>query len=197
MNNKVYTRLSAAFAALILAASAGCGTPGTKAQSGAASDTGLSSSESASSWYFIDTPDAVNGAGSRKENEKIASDGTLGALDADWAKNTEVSSYTEYKADDTEFCADVMLTANEDVKDLRVISVSFTVSEYDDEPYYVVEDKLECGDLAKGQSVKISMSFPGDLPTNGIAFTDYSGRERFYVLSESGKDGSLINFEIK
>ena len=36
---------------------------------------------------------------------------------------------------------------------------------------------------------------PGDLPSLGISYTDIDGTERFFVLSISGYDGSLVMSE--
>ena len=35
------------------------------------------------------------------------------------------------------------------------------------------------------------MNFPGDLPNNGFIYTDENGKDRFFVISQSGEDGSL------
>ena len=38
----------------------------------------------------------------------------------------------------------------------------------------------------------VRFSFIGTIPNNGISYTDDSGKTRYYSISESGMDGSLV-----
>ena len=48
------------------------------------------------------------------------------------------------------------------------------------------------GTVEAGYSLIIQTTFPGSASVRGIAFTDPTGAEKAFILSESGRDGSLV-----
>lgn len=145
---------------------------------------------------------------SEKESSAAASDsyGTESAAEnnccpdisaayADDVKN-EITEYDEYTIDDSEYSMGVMLTAKKNVTDLRIVSLSMSEFFADTEPLFLTDDLYKYGDLAAGKSLRLQMSFPGDMPTTGILYTDENGEIKVYALTQSGRDGSLVIFEI-
>ena len=41
----------------------------------------------------------------------------------------------------------------------------------------------------------VKFTFFGSIPNNGFSYTDGNGKTRYYSVSQSGKDGSLIFIE--
>ena len=174
-------------AAAVLLAATGCTVT--------SNDTKDTSSRAVSSdWYLINTPD---GTSSVSENEKkLVESASPSPIAAAWAGESDVSEYDELVVEKTDYNSDIILTAKENLTQLRVTSVSIILDDKSENTSYGVEDKCFYGDLNDGKSLKLSLPFPGDIPTNGIAFKDASGKEYFYALQQSGKDGSLILLEI-
>lgn len=187
-------KLSCAAAAVILAlSSVGCGTSGGSSETEPSSAAAVSS-ENTASVYVTATRDEAVSAPSRL---KRPADSAADAVTVVWAKDSQAAEYDEYTVDESDYSTEVMITANEDVTNLRVISTMYSVSDMEDEPGFLIKDGYTYGKLESGKSLKLVLSFPGDIPTSGIAFTDKDGEEHFCTLSESGKDGSLVLSEIK
>ena len=51
--------------------------------------------------------------------------------------------------------------------------------------------------LKKGEKLLISTSFPGDMPSQCISYTDADGKVKTHLLYLSGMDGSVVLEEIK
>ncbi|MBO4368274.1 MAG: hypothetical protein J5859_06140 [Clostridia bacterium] len=87
---------------------------------------------------------------------------------------------------DEEDTAEVILTALEPVRNVVLLSLTwedFTVS---------WEPCAALGDLSAQQSVSVDLEFIGDMPDNGILYTDKDGITHAYALDISGEDGQLL-----
>ena len=61
--------------------------------------------------------------------------------------------------------------------------------------YYDTEDLYTTDALTEGKPVVIRMTFAGDVPDRGIAYTDADGITRYFAITTSGEDGSLLLME--
>lgn len=133
------------------------------------------------------------------ENEETDTQQTQtsgGEITAAWAADAAdtVTEYDtlEYEGSDSEWNTDVMFTANADVTDFTLLSVSMTDVDEDGTVHFDSTELARYGDLKKGSSLLVSIGFPGDLPTSGISYKAADGTVKTYALLQSGKDGSLI-----
>ena len=86
---------------------------------------------------------------------------------------------------DEEGYAQVILTALKPVTDLKLLRLDwedFVLSWEQDAPL---------GSLAAGQTVSLTIAFIGDMPNNGVLYTDEDGITHAFALDISGEDGSL------
>lgn len=87
---------------------------------------------------------------------------------------------------ETEYLTRIGILPNETLTDVKVTTM-------------VIDSTLQTGSLLytvdtlmADEPLLLQVVFYGDMTTYGISFVDAQGNERFYALSLSGKDGSLI-----
>ena len=87
--------------------------------------------------------------------------------------------------------AQVILTAQEAVEDVVLVRLDWE----DFEPAW--EETESLGSLDAGESAAVTLEFIGDMPDNGILYTDEAGDVHVFALEISGEDGSLVLWEIE
>ncbi len=95
------------------------------------------------------------------------------------------AEWGEPEESDEEGYAQVILTALKPVTDVKLLRLDwedFAVSWEEDAPL---------GSIDARQSILVTLAFIGDLPNNGIAYTDEAGTVHAYALDISGEDGEL------
>jgi len=88
--------------------------------------------------------------------------------------------------DDSEYMVRIAFRANEPLNNLK-----FTTLRYGD-VYEVEENHYWIYWLDEGEYFVAGVVFYGDMTTYGISFVDEEGEERYYAVSLSGMDGSLV-----
>ena len=78
-----------------------------------------------------------------------------------------------------------VFTTNDDITYLTVYNAVLT------DEKWMIKPICTCKELKKGQSLAAGISYPGDIPNTGVSFIDKFGIKHFYLLGQSGKDGSL------
>lgn len=104
---------------------------------------------------------------------------------ADYAPEHFVHHH-HFHCGETEYVTDIGVIPME-----SMTNVKFTLLNVIDN-YQVDQVLLELDSLAAEETVLLSVVYWGDMTTYGISFTDADGHDRYYSLSVSGKDGSLI-----
>ena len=67
-----------------------------------------------------------------------------------------------------------------------------------DEPArFTAQDRYTLDELTPERPLAAKLTFAGDIPNNGVAFLDSAGTEHVYAVELSGKDGSLVLWEIE
>ncbi|MBR5109555.1 MAG: hypothetical protein IK099_05110 [Clostridia bacterium] len=111
--------------------------------------------------------------------------GPLPAVRADWGEeNEDAISVT---VSDDEYAVWILFTARRPVSDFQVLALDFNDN-------YELEAKAAAslGTLKPDRPVRVSLSFYGDIPNNGISFVDEDGAFCRYAVEMSGLDGSLF-----
>ena len=93
--------------------------------------------------------------------------------------------------DEGEDAAQVILTALEPVTDAALLQLDW------DDFTAAWAPAVFIGSLDAGQSVTVTLEFIGDMPDNGIIFTDEEGVTHAYALDISGEDGSLYFWDLE
>ena len=108
-----------------------------------------------------------------------------------WADDS-VTDVDEFVAHSGEYEVGIVFTAERALQNFKVLSISLEGMEDDGMPVFSVLELHTQDALTPERPLLVRTSFPGDLPSNGICYTDDSGATRYFSVSESGFDGSLI-----
>ena len=112
-------------------------------------------------------------------------------LRVSWADDS-LTDVDEFEAHSGEYEVGIVFTTERPaVRDFKVLSISLEDVDNDVAVYSVLE--LHTKDaLTPERPLLVRTTFPGDMPSNGICYTDDSGATRYFSVSESGFDGSLV-----
>ena len=142
-----------------------------------------SASQSVSQSASQSTSQSASQSASQSEEPKVSIDYASPEL------LNDKGSYDYYSEDD--FSAEIVLTTNFDAENLRFIAVAYTET---GGSFKLTEEKelFSYGTLTPKKPLVIGTNFFGVIPDRGISFKDTNGVERYYVLTMSGDDGSIL-----
>ena len=108
----------------------------------------------------------------------------------------ELGGHDEYDPNDYALTVQVVFTAESTVTDFKLLSIS--MQDYDDAGNFAfaVEEVYSQPELTPERPLVAGMEFLGDIPNNGISFTDADGKVKYYAVDMSGRDSSLFLWEI-
>lgn len=108
-----------------------------------------------------------------------------------WADDT-LTDVDEFVAHSGEYEVGIVFTTERPaVRNFKVLSISLEEVDNDVALYSVLELHTKEA-LTPERPLLVRTTFPGDIPSNGISYTDDTGATRYFSVSESGFDGSLI-----
>ena len=110
--------------------------------------------------------------------------GPLPAIRADWGE--EYAEVPSVPVSDDEDAAWILFTARRPVSDFQVLALDMN-EDYE----FEAETVSSLGELTPDAPLRVSLSFYGDIPNNGISFVDEDGTLCRYAVDMSGEDGSL------
>ena len=104
----------------------------------------------------------------------------------------EYDRFTDYPSD---YQVQLVFTADTPVTDFRFLALTLRDVSDSGEMRFDIEELYTTNALAEGKPVVIRMTFAGDLPDRGIAYTDANGIARYFAITTSGADGSPLLME--
>ena len=93
--------------------------------------------------------------------------------------------------DDGEFSTEIAFCPTRDLRNFKFLSIAWQDFN-EDGAFFSAEELYSLGALTPERPLLVQTSFPGDMPTTGISYTDADGVTQYYSVSESGYDGSLV-----
>ena len=91
----------------------------------------------------------------------------------------------------------VVFRAKERVKEFNVLSLELQDVDESGHANYKTEPLLMLYTLEADEPIAVPMSFPGDIPTNGISYLGENEEPLLFTLGISGRDGSLELLPVK
>ncbi|MBQ9492569.1 MAG: hypothetical protein IJR54_02390 [Oscillibacter sp.] len=119
------------------------------------------------------------------------------AVRVERAEEAALSDYDEFAAYRGEYEAGIVFFAERAVRDFKVLSVSLTDVDEDGTALFSVRELYAQETLTPERPLLVWTQFPGDIPSNGVSYVDDTGEVRYFSVSESGFDGSLIMTEFR
>ncbi len=113
-------------------------------------------------------------------------------IEGEWARDVkQLGPHDVFTAGQTEPLAGVVFSVNNPVKNFKVLSLHF--KDFNNgKPVFLVKELYTKEVFRPDRQLLVKFSFIGSIPNNGISYTDPAGKTRYYSISESGMDGSLI-----
>ena len=86
----------------------------------------------------------------------------------------------------------VVFSVNNPIKNFKVLSLHFKDFDNNGKPVFLVKELYAKPVFSPDRQLLVKFAFFGSIPNNGISYTDPAGKTRYYSVSQSGKDGSLL-----
>lgn len=116
-------------------------------------------------------------------------------IEGQWERDVkQLGPHDIFVAGQSEPMAGVVFSVNNPIKDFKVLSLHFK-DFANGKPVFLVKDLYTKEVFTPDRQLLVKFSFFGSIPNNGISYTDPNGKTRYYAVSESGKDGSLLFVE--
>ena len=113
-------------------------------------------------------------------------------IEGEWARDVkQLGPHDVFTAGQTEPLADVVFSVNKPIKNFKVLSL-YLKEFRNEKPVFLVKELYTKEVFRRDRQLLVRFSFIGTIPNNGISYTDDSGKTRYYSISESGMDGSLV-----
>lgn len=104
----------------------------------------------------------------------------------------DLEAYEEFEADNGDASMVIMLQPAEEIKNFKVLSLTFEDADDDGKLRFAEEELYKLNKLTPEKPILITLSFIGDIPNYGVSFTAADGSEKHFAIAESGYDGSLM-----
>jgi len=94
--------------------------------------------------------------------------------------------------DDSEYAVEVVFSCEKTVKDFKILALTANDIDENGQTKFDIEEKYSSDKLEPEKPLVVSLAFYGDIPNNGISYTDENGNTKRLAVSLSGEDGSLV-----
>ena len=110
-----------------------------------------------------------------------------------WARDVkQLGPHDVFVAGQSDPLSGVVFSVNHPVKNFKVLALQFKDFDNNGKPVFLVKELFTKEVLSPDRQLLVQFSFFGSIPNNGFSYTDPNGKTRYYFVSESGKDGSLL-----
>ena len=92
--------------------------------------------------------------------------------------------------DDGEYSTEIAFRSTRDLQNFKFLSLAWQETD-DGDIFFTAEELYSLDTLTPERPALVQTSFPGDMPSTGISYTDADGATQYFAVGESGYDGSL------
>ena len=116
-------------------------------------------------------------------------------IQGEWEQDVkQLGPHDTFVASQSDPQVGVVFSVNSPVKNFKVLSLEFK-DFANGKPVFQVKELFTKDVLRPERQLLVKYTFFGSIPNNGFSYTDGNGKTRYYSVSQSGKDGSLIFIE--
>ena len=117
-------------------------------------------------------------------------------IEGEWESDVkQLGPHDTFVASQSDPQVGVVFSVNSPVKNFKVLSLHFKDFDNNSKPIFLVKELFTKDVLRPERQLLVKYSFFGSIPNNGFSYTDGNGKTRYYSVSQSGKDGSLLFIE--
>ncbi len=120
-----------------------------------------------------------------------------GAVRVAWASDVSLPPFDRFNAVSSgDGVAVAFFAENGPVKNFRVVSLFLKDMSPEGVPTFLYETLYTQETLTPERPLVVDFVFYGDIPNNGILYTDENGVDRLFAVEMSGRDGSIYLLEV-
>ena len=118
-----------------------------------------------------------------------------------YVSDEELDSLSEYSAvvdpafdneENKPYLRNVIVKTDAAITGVKILDCETGMCTEDSTEMIVKDVAYDYGDLDENTPLIIQTTFPGSASVRGLSYIDTTGNEKVFILSESGKDGSLV-----
>lgn len=111
-----------------------------------------------------------------------------------WTKDraSDLSDYEIVEHATGDWTVGVLYIATEPIEDMSILDIEFVDCDDEGNETYNITGETKYGTIAPEMPISVMIEMVGDIPNNGFSFKDNTGKTRYFSISESGKDGSIV-----
>lgn len=115
-------------------------------------------------------------------------------VSVEWAKDAlpGYTDYYEYEADTTEHQVQLLISTEQQLKDFTFLGLYASGTDENHNIIFDIDARYVMVALTPEKPLLVKMTFFGDLPSYGFSYEDETGQTRYFSISLSGYDGSII-----
>jgi hypothetical protein len=120
-------------------------------------------------------------------------------VSVDWAERSlkDITDYHEFVADTTEHQVQLLVTTEQRVENFKFLGLLASGADENDNIIFDIDERYALDALTPDKPLLLWMTFFGDLPSYGFSYEDETGQTRYFSISLSGYDGSVMVIEFK
>ena len=113
-------------------------------------------------------------------------------IEGEWEQDVkQMGPHDTFVASQSDPQVGVVFSVNSPVKNFKVLSLEFK-DFANGKPVFRVKELFTKDVLRPERQLLVKYTFFGSIPNNGFSYTDGNGKTRYYSVSQSGMDGSLL-----
>lgn len=107
---------------------------------------------------------------------------------------SKTDAFDKFVDDSSKYQVKVVFTSNIPVREFRYVELSFRDAGQGDNAinFDILKDLYHVDELTPQRPLVVTMLLDGVIPNRGISYVDESGTTRYFTISMSGKDNSLL-----
>lgn len=115
-------------------------------------------------------------------------------VSVEWVKDTlkGYTDYHEFVADTTEHQVQLLISTEKRVENFKFLGLFASGADENYNIIFDIDERYALDALTPEKPLLVKMTFFGDLPSYGFSFDDETGKTRYFSISLSGYDGSII-----
>ena len=113
-------------------------------------------------------------------------------VEGKWETEMKLGPHDLFVASASEPQVGIVFLVNAPIRNFKVLSLHLKDFSAEGKPVFLVKELYTKDVLRPERPLLVRTSFPGSIPNNGFSYTDPKGKTRYYAVSQSGMDGSVV-----
>lgn len=113
-------------------------------------------------------------------------------VEAKWEKDMQPGPRDVFVANTSEYQVGIVYFVNAPIRNFKVLALELKEMSPAGKPIFNIKELYTKDVLRPERPLLVKTALFGSIPNNGFSYTDGYGKTRYYAVSESGMDGSVV-----